>query len=65
MTMAEIIQIIGQAISTWGFPIVMCGVMFWYMNKERQDHKEEVSQLTTAVNNNTAVIEKLLGRMDG
>lgn len=65
MTIAELVQIVGQAISTWGFPIVMCAVMFWYMNKERQDHKEEVTQLTTAVNNNTAVIEKLLDRMGG
>lgn len=60
----ETMQILGEAISTLGFPIVACATMFWYMNKERDDHKQEVAQLTTAINNNTAVIERLLDKLD-
>lgn len=48
------------AISTVGFPIVMC-LLMWYMN-EKQDtrHREEVDKMTEAVNNNTIVLQQML-----
>lgn len=51
------------AISTVGFPIVMC-LLMWYMN-EKQDtrHKEEVDRMTEAVNNNTMVLQQVLEHM--
>lgn len=53
------------AISTLGFPIVMCGAMFWYMIKEKDAHKEEMNSVTEALNNNTIIIQKLCYRLDG
>lgn len=63
------------AISTVGFPIVVAGAMFWKMNKQDTDHKEEMNKLTEAVNasnnkiteainNNSLVIQKLIDKME-
>lgn len=46
-----------SAISTMGFPIVMCLVLSYYI-------KEEVGNLRETINNNTIVITKLLERID-
>ena len=54
-----------QAVSTLGFPIVMCGAMFWYMVKEKDSHKEEMNSVTEALNNNTLILQKLCDRLDG
>lgn len=59
----EIMNAIGQFISSYGFPIVACCVMFWYMNKEREDHKKEVAEMTQAINNNTTVLERLMDKL--
>lgn len=53
------------AISTLGFPIVMCGAMFRYMIKEKDAHKEEMNSVTEALNNNTIILQKLCDRLDG
>lgn len=62
-------------IQTVGFPIVMCGLMAWYVKyitdknreeitEEREAHKQEMTQVITAINNNTIVIEKLIAKLD-
>lgn len=51
------------AISTVGFPIVMCGGLFWYMIQQREAHKEETNKMTEALNNNTLAIQKLLDKL--
>lgn len=56
---------ITTAVSTLGFPVVMCGAMFWYIVKEKDAHKEEMNKLTEALNNNTVMIQKLCDRLDG
>ena len=48
-----------QAISTVGFPIVMCLVMMWYIKDTSDKHKEETSKFTEALNKNTLVLQKL------
>lgn len=53
------------AISTLGFPIVMCGATFWYMIKEKDAHKAEMDTVTEALNNNTLILQKLCDRLDG
>lgn len=53
------------AVSTLGFPIVMCGALFWYMIQQRKDHKEEVEKLTTALENNTVAVTKLTDYIKG
>lgn len=59
----EWIELLLNAISNYGFPIAACGVMFWYMNKERQDHKQEVDALRQSLDNNTIVLEKVLTKL--
>lgn len=65
-----------SAISSVGFPIVCCLGMAWYVkyttDKNREEvtklneqHQEEISQVTTALNNNTLALQKLCERMDG
>ena len=57
------INIILQAISTVGFPIVVAGAMFWKMNKQDEDHKEEMGKVTEAINNNTIALQKLIDKL--
>lgn len=60
-----------QIVSTVGFPIAMCLILAWYVkslndthseqiSKLNQEHKEEVKQMTEAVQNNTLTIQKLV-----
>jgi len=56
-------QPILTAISTVGFPIVMSGALFWKMNQQDNDHKEEMAKLTEAVNNNTIALTKLSDKL--
>lgn len=56
----ETAQMIITAISTVGFPIVMCGALFWKMDKQDKEHKEEMNKSTEAINNNTVVLQKLM-----
>lgn len=56
---------VAQLISTLGFPIVMCGALFWKMNCQDKDHKEEMEKITTALNNNTEAIIKLTDHITG
>jgi len=50
------INVIIQAISTVGFPIVMCGIMFWFLNKEQENHKAEMLSLKEVIAENNAVL---------
>ena len=52
------------AVSTVGFPIVMCGALFWYIQKENCYNRDKIDKLSEALNGNTAVIGKLLERLD-
>ena len=60
----EISSVILNAISMVGFPIVVAAAMFWKMNKQDDDHKEEMSKITEAVNNNTIALTKLLDKLN-
>lgn len=62
-------------IQSVGFPIVMCGLMAWYVKyitdknreeiaQEREAHKQEMNRVITAINNNTIVNEKLIAKLD-
>lgn len=54
-----------QAVSTLGFPIVMCGALYWKLIKSDQQHKEETDKLSEALNNNTAVMQRLVEKLGG
>lgn len=48
-----------QLISSLGFPIVMCGALFWYMVKQRQAHQAETEHLKDTISENTKVLSEL------
>nr|DAI85257.1 MAG TPA: YvrJ protein family protein [Caudoviricetes sp.] len=50
---------ISQLISTIGFPIAVCLICFWYINKMQEQHSAEIGELTKALNNNTLVMRHL------
>ena len=68
------VQDVLNAITTVGFPIVCCIAMGWYVkystdqNKEEvkkinEQHREEMKEVTTAINNNTLALQKLCDLM--
>ena len=57
------VNTITQFVSTLGFPIAVCLICFWYINKREEQHKEEVTELSKAINNNTLVMQKLVDRL--
>lgn len=59
------IQTITTVITTVGFPIAVCIICFWYINKQTETHKEETKALTDAVNNNNTLLQRLLDKMGG
>lgn len=60
MDVAAIQTLIGSL----GFPIVCCGVLFWYLYTTQKQHKEESHKWTEALNNNTLVLQRLLDKME-
>ena len=70
MDTASILQIV----SSVGFPIAACGGMAWYVkymtDKEREErikmneqHKQEMTEVTAALNNNTLALQKLCDKL--
>lgn len=51
---------IGQFISNYGFPIVACAALFWQNQKQEENHKNSMTQLTTVISENTKAIDKIL-----
>lgn len=51
---------VSQLISSVGFPIAACVAMFWQMNRESTQHKEEMDALKESLNQNTLAITKLV-----
>lgn len=49
-----------QLISGVGFPVAVCLICFWYINKQSEEHKAEIDELTKALNNNTLVMQRLV-----
>ena len=48
-----------QAVGSLGFPIAACCILFYYLNQERESHKQEMDSVTKALNDNTTVMVQL------
>lgn len=59
MDYSQVMQLIGSL----GFPIVACVMLYIRMEKQDENHKAEVSELTKAIQNNTIVMQKLVDRL--
>lgn len=53
-----------QAITSVGFPIVMCLMLMWYVKEISSKHKEESDKFAEALNSNTLVLQKLCDKLD-
>jgi hypothetical protein len=69
------IQAILTAIGTVGFPITACIAMGWFFSKVNDNyrndikelnaaHKDEIKELTSVIQQNTLVIQKLCDSLD-
>lgn len=47
------------AISTVGFPICCCIAIFWYMTKQMESHKQEMSELKDVISENNSILASL------
>ena len=54
-----------QIVSTVGFPIACCIVMFWMWDKEREAHDTEVKEITKAITNNNILLQRLIYHLGG
>lgn len=57
-------NVIIQSISTVGFPIAMCIILMWYINKTNEQHKAEMDKMSDAIENNTLALTRLLTKLD-
>lgn len=55
---------ITNLITNVGFPIAVCLIAFWYINKQATLHKDETDKLTAALNNNTIVMQQLVDKLN-
>lgn len=58
------IQTITTAISTVGFPIVICLIMIYINEKQDERHNNEITTLKESLENNTIAITKLIEKLD-
>ena len=61
MEISDIVTLITNV----GFPIACTCTLFYFWNKEREEHRVETSELKDAINNNTIVIQKLMDKFGG
>ena len=54
------IGVVVQSISNYGFPIIMCIVLMWYINNQEERYKASLEKLNETLNNNTLALQALL-----
>lgn len=57
----SIISLVG----TLGFPIVMCGALFWYMIKQNEQHSTESREMRDAINELKLAIVEMIDHLRG
>lgn len=60
MNITEIVNVI----SSVGFPIVMCVIMFKYLQKNDDKREEDSKEIREAINNNTQIMIQLVDKID-
>lgn len=50
-------------ITSIGFPIAVCLICFWYINKMTETHRAETDKLSEALANNTLVMQQLVDQL--
>jgi hypothetical protein len=57
-------NVIIQTVSSVGFPIVMCLMLYNQMLKTEDVHKQEIAELRKAIENNTLALNNLTTRKE-
>ena len=57
------VTVFAQLVGSVGFPIVCCIVMFKYITKQEDQHKQEMTEMAKAINNNTDVMRSVLAEL--
>lgn len=52
----ENVQLIGQFISQYGFPIVVSAALFWYIVTETRANRKMIEELKNVLSDNTKVM---------
>ena len=55
----EYIDIVVNLITSLGFPIVVAGALFWYINKKDRMHTDEINSFRESFSMNTKVLSEL------
>lgn len=53
------INALTTAISTVGFPIVICAVFCWYIYQKDLMHKDEMENMRKTIEENTKIMQKM------
>lgn len=53
-----------NVISSVGFPIAMSIILFWYLQKETENHKEETNGLKEAITKLELAITTLINKLE-
>lgn len=59
------VEVLTTIINNVGFPIATFFACAWYINKQSDSHKEEINNITNAINNNTIALTKLVDKLEG
>lgn len=51
-------------IGSYGFPIIMCLLMYKQQNRTLETHKAEIEELRKTIDNNTKVVVKLVDKIE-
>lgn len=60
MEFGEILNLIGS----YAFPIVACVALFWKSLQDERLHKEEMEKISSAVDNNTEILQRILAYIE-
>lgn len=52
------VSAIGQLIGSYGFPIVACGALFWYIVKEQRETRAVLDELKSIIQSNTEITKQ-------
>ena len=55
---------IATVISTVGFPIGMCLILCLYVKQTNESYREDIKTLQKSIDNNTAVMQRLIDKFD-
>lgn len=60
----DCMELFMQYVSSVGFPIIMCIIIFKQMQDNNKSHSEEMKEFTTAITNNTIVMNSLVDKIE-